>query len=124
MSDRFQEAMAYARAKHPEFASDPGQALAILVEEVGEVAKALAEGTPDELATELCHVEVVCQRWREWIDPAEVRVPIQTVLVTPEERAMLSGAGMRGATATPSLGEGGVKSSGPGGHGPSAPLRA
>lgn len=41
--------------------------LAILIEEVGEVAKELNEGRePTRLLTELVHVAAVCAKWAEW----------------------------------------------------------
>lgn len=43
--------------------------LAVLVEEVGEVGKALQEGT--NLSEELIQVASVCVRWLELKDPAE-----------------------------------------------------
>lgn len=41
--------------------------LAVLVEEVGEVANAMLEEMPwDEVRTELVQVAAVCQVWAEW----------------------------------------------------------
>jgi NTP pyrophosphatase (non-canonical NTP hydrolase) len=37
--------------------------LAILVEEIGEVAKAIVEGDDDGLRDELVHVAAVCAQW-------------------------------------------------------------
>lgn len=48
----------------PEVSSD--RKLAILVEEVGEVAKAMIEGErPEDLRTELIHVAAVAVAWSE-----------------------------------------------------------
>lgn len=52
-------------ARHPEW--DEEKALAVLVEEVGEVAKALNEMDKVELIRELVQVAAVCVRWLEQI---------------------------------------------------------
>lgn len=45
-----------------------GQWLVILVEEVGEVAKAMQEGDWKDIRTELIQVAAVCVAWLENID--------------------------------------------------------
>ena len=46
-----------------------GYWLAILMEEVGEVAKAIVEGSgPSTVRTELIHVAAVCVSWLECMD--------------------------------------------------------
>jgi NTP pyrophosphatase (non-canonical NTP hydrolase) len=52
-------------ARHPEW--DEEKAFAVLVEEVGEVAKALNEMDKVELIRELVQVAAVCVRWLEQI---------------------------------------------------------
>jgi NTP pyrophosphatase (non-canonical NTP hydrolase) len=46
-----------------------GEILAVLVEEIGEIGRAL-QGEGD-LSEELIHVAAVCIRWLEYKDPAE-----------------------------------------------------
>lgn len=55
-----------ARTRHPFFASNENHALVLLMEEVGEVARAVndSEGN-DRIKEELLHVITVCIRWIE-----------------------------------------------------------
>lgn len=48
---------------------DPKTMLAVLTEEVGEVAKAILEADDDELRTELVQTAAVCVKWLELMDP-------------------------------------------------------
>lgn len=45
--------------------------LAVLTEEVGEVAKAILESKPDELRTELIQVAAVAAAWAEAMTPPD-----------------------------------------------------
>jgi NTP pyrophosphatase (non-canonical NTP hydrolase) len=54
-----------ARRKHPEFARSHQDALAVLMEEVGEVARAILNADIDNLETELFQVAAVVTRWLE-----------------------------------------------------------
>jgi NTP pyrophosphatase (non-canonical NTP hydrolase) len=49
---------------HPEELGDQ-QMLAVLIEEIGEVGKALLEEGPEELEKELIQAAAVCFRWLE-----------------------------------------------------------
>lgn len=42
--------------------------LAILMEEIGEIAKALLEHKPAEMHTEIIQALAVCMAWLEWLD--------------------------------------------------------
>ncbi len=42
--------------------------LAILMEEVGEIAKAMLEHNPAQMRTEIVHAAAVCFAWLEWLD--------------------------------------------------------
>ena len=50
---------------HPFFPSKDFEKLSILLEEVGEVAKALNEKDEENLKEELIQVAAVCMRWLE-----------------------------------------------------------
>ena len=55
-----------ARTRHPFFSSSKNQALALLMEEVGEVARAVNDQEEDSrIKEELLHVITVCIRWIE-----------------------------------------------------------
>lgn len=55
-----------AREKHPFFARDENHALALLMEEVGEVARAINDTEDnDRIKEELLHVIAICIRWIE-----------------------------------------------------------
>jgi len=53
---------------HPNFGKTDSEKLMILVEEVGEVAKAIQEGDVDNLKEELVQVAAVAQRWLEGME--------------------------------------------------------
>lgn len=53
--------------RHPEFAITPDQAMTILAEEVGEVARAVRRKQFDETLTEITHVLAVCLRFHAWL---------------------------------------------------------
>ncbi len=66
MVDQERDAQDARWGKPPREDLDPCEFLAILMEEVGEVAKALVEYQADhELITELVHVSAVAQQWIE-----------------------------------------------------------
>lgn len=52
---------------HPEFPILQVERLAILLEEAGEVAKAINEKKPEEIEAELVQVAAVAMRWLEQI---------------------------------------------------------
>lgn len=52
-----------AREKHPVFATSKQEAVSILLEEVGEVARAVNEKDDEGLVSELFDVVTVCLRW-------------------------------------------------------------
>lgn len=59
--------------KHPgqtiaDDTTDPYKKLAILLEEVGEVARAMLDGKPIEMRTELLEVAACCVGWLESLD--------------------------------------------------------
>jgi len=60
------EAMHYAVSKHPQPYRSHFHAACVLLEEVAEVVWALLRRDWKNLHEELCHVEVVCVRWREF----------------------------------------------------------
>ncbi len=51
-----------AKAKHPDFTDNP---LAVLVEEVGEIATAVQNGDAENLKQEIAQTAAVCVRWLE-----------------------------------------------------------
>jgi NTP pyrophosphatase (non-canonical NTP hydrolase) len=55
----------FQNEKHPHFPMDNGARLAILVEEVGEVAKDIQEKNRKNLRLELIQVAAVAVRWIE-----------------------------------------------------------
>jgi NTP pyrophosphatase (non-canonical NTP hydrolase) len=56
---------AYQNSKHPDFPPQQGERLAILVEEVGEIAKGIQDKDLNNLRYELIQVAAVCVRWIE-----------------------------------------------------------
>lgn len=54
--------------KHPKFPHSPGDRLAILVEEVGEVATAIQNQDPINLREELTQVAATAVRWLEQLE--------------------------------------------------------
>ena len=59
-------AMHYAMSKHPKPYRSHWHAACVLLEEVVEVVWAILRRDWPNLREELCHVEVVCVRWREF----------------------------------------------------------
>jgi len=59
------DAVEHAKREHPHFADTDAAALAVLVEEVGEVAKAVQELDADGMRREIAQVAAVCVRWLE-----------------------------------------------------------
>jgi len=55
-------AVKYARTKHPEFAKDMGKALLLAQEELGEAIKAYNDKKEDEVLMELAHSAAVIVR--------------------------------------------------------------
>lgn len=60
------DAMHYALDKHPSPYRSHWHAVCVLLEEVAEVVWALLRRDWENLEEELCHVEVVCVRWRDF----------------------------------------------------------
>lgn len=54
--------------KHPEFVRSILEANAILVEEVGEVSKAIMEANRENIKTEIAQVAAVCIRMLEYLE--------------------------------------------------------
>jgi len=48
--------------KHPDFASNPYQAISIITEELGELAQAVNDGNNEQAKLELFHVIATCAR--------------------------------------------------------------
>ncbi|MEG1925840.1 MAG: hypothetical protein RR415_08830 [Ruthenibacterium sp.] len=57
-----------AKAKHPDFSDNP---LAVLVEEVGEIATALQNGDAENLKQEIAQTAAVCVRWLEKMEESK-----------------------------------------------------
>lgn len=64
--DEVMVALVHAKAKHPRFADSDHEALTVLVEEVGEVARAIQADDRANMREELAQVAAVCLRWLEW----------------------------------------------------------
>ena len=71
--ERIQAAQNHARAKHPAPWRSTLHALAVLLEEVGEVAWALVRRDRENLREELAQVAAVCWRWLERMDKEDAR---------------------------------------------------
>lgn len=54
-----------ARTKHPHLADSPHHFMSLLMEEVGEAAKALNDGDHEAFERELYDVGTLVQRWKE-----------------------------------------------------------
>ena len=80
--------MAYALAKHPAPYRSHWHAACVLLEEVAEVVWAILRRDWPNLREELCHVEVVCVRWREFSQDGSGRT--EEVQARPSEDAEFS----------------------------------
>lgn len=79
-----------AEKQHPAFVSTDHEALAVLTEEVGEVAKALNDQHAAHMRQEIAQVAAVCIRW------LDMTQPVIDCRLTAQEVAAVSGAGLQG----------------------------
>lgn len=79
-----------AELLHPDFVATDNDALSILVEEVGEIAKALNEGDAAHMRQEIAQAGAVIIRW------LDMTTPVVDCALTAQEMAAVSGARIRG----------------------------